>query len=383
LQEIADRARRLPGEISEADPDPVGAVTRLTIAAEFADALKEILRGLNALTAPPSGRARDRRQPALVIHRDRPAAARNAVRAAIATMLVAAFWLATRWSELAGVVIIVAVVSSLFAPRPNPVQVAWGFFKGTLIALPVAFVISQYALPALPGFGWFILFVVPVLVPAALAMANPRQVGVATAFAINFLAFLSPHEVMTYDPVPFLAGSAAIVAGILLAIGVYLVVLPASPWATLNRVVESMRDDLARLCLHERIPRRTAFESLAYDRVNQLLPLAQRIGRKADGLFGGSIASVAVGLEIMRLRKMLAAGVLPTEPAAAIAEFLRTLARDLVVRSSETADAAVERIRSRAVAIAGQNTAETLQAAAALRIIAVAIEDYPNFFRRT
>jgi uncharacterized membrane protein YccC len=383
LQEIADRARRLPGEISEADPDPVGAVTRLTIAAEFADALKEILRGLDALTAPPSGRARDRRQPALVIHRDRPAAARNAVRAAIATMLVAAFWLATRWSELAGVVIIVAVVSSLFAPRPNPVQVAWGFFKGTLIALPVAFVISQYALPALPGFGWFIVFVVPVLVPAALAMANPRHVGVATAFAINFLAFLSPHAVMTYDPVPFLAGSAAIVAGILLAIGVYLVVLPASPWATLNRVVESMRDDLARLCLHERIPRRTAFECLAYDRVNQLLPLAQRIGRKADGLFGGSIASVAVGLEIMRLRKMLAAGVLPTEPAAAIAEFLRTLARDLVVRSSETADATVERIRSRAVAIAGQNTAETLQAAAALRIIAVAIEDYPNFFRRT
>jgi hypothetical protein len=111
--------------------------------------------------------------------------------------------------------------------------------------------------------------------------------------------------------------------------------------------------------------------------------LAQRIGRKADGLFGGSIASVAVGLEIMRLRKALAAGVLSTEPAAAIAEFLRTLARDLVVRSSKTADAAVERIRSRAVAIAGQNTAETLQAAAALRIIAVAIEDYPNFFRRT
>jgi uncharacterized membrane protein YccC len=383
LQQIADRARRMPSEIGKVDPDPVGAVTRLTIAAEFADALKDVLRGLDALTAPPSGRARERRQPALVIHRDRPAAVRNAVRAALATMLVAAFWLATRWSELAGVVIIVAVVSSLFAPRPNPVQVAWGFFKGTLIALPVAFVISQYALPALPGFGWFIVFVVPVLVPAALAMANPRLVGVATAFAINFLAFLSPHQVMTYDPLPFLAGSASIVVGILLAIGVYLVVLPASPRETVNRIVEAMREDLARLCLHDRIPRRTAFESLAYDRINQILPLAQRIGRRADALFGGSIASVAVGLEIMRLRKALAAGTLTPETEDAVGGFLHTLARDMAVRPSGGVAAAVRDIRDEAAAIAARSAAEDLQAAASLRIIAVAMEDFPEFFRRS
>jgi uncharacterized membrane protein YccC len=223
---------------------------------------------------------------------------------------------------------------------------------------------------------------VPILVPAALAMANPRLVGVATAFAINFLAFLSPHQVMTYDPVPFLAGSASILVGILLAIGVYFVVLPANPWATVNRIVESMRDDLARLCLHERIPRRTAFESLAYDRINQLLPLMQRVGRKADAVLGGSIASVAAGLEIMRLRKALAAGALPPETAGAIDEFLRRLARDLMIRSSETADTVVGKIRGQAATIAGQNTAETLQAAASFRIIAVAIEDYPDFFRR-
>jgi uncharacterized membrane protein YccC len=384
LQQIADRARRMPDEIGKNDPDPVGAVTRLMIAAEFADALKEILRGLDALAAPPSGRTRDRRQPALVIHRDRPAALRNAVRAAVATMLVATFWLATRWSELAGVLIIVAVVSSLFAPRPNPVQVAWGFFKGTLLALPVAFVISQYALPAFPGFGWFIVFVVPVLIPASLAMANPRYVGVATAFAINFLAFLSPHQVMTYDPVPFLAGSASILVGILLAIGVYLVVLPADPWATVNRIAESMREDLVRLCLHERMPRRTAFESLAYDRVNQLLPLAQRIGRKADALFGGSIASVAVGLEALRLRRALATGLLSPEAGEAIGQFLRWLAHDLIVRPSGSAAVAAESIRGQAAAIAvGDAPAGNLQAAASLRIIAVAIEDYPEFFRRS
>ena len=35
--------------------------------------------------------------------------------------------------------------------------------------LPFAFLVGQIALPALPGFGWFTLFVVPILVPTALA----------------------------------------------------------------------------------------------------------------------------------------------------------------------------------------------------------------------
>ncbi|OWK20205.1 hypothetical protein AJ88_34395 [Mesorhizobium amorphae CCBAU 01583] len=151
------------------------------------------------------------------------------MRAALATLLVAAFWLTTKWSEAAGTVILVAVVSSLFAARPDPVDSAWGFFKGTLLALPFAFLVGQIALPALPGFGWFVVFVVPIMVPAALGMANPRHVGVATAFAINFFAFLSPHQAMTYDPGPFFAGSVSILVGILVAVGVFIACCPPTP----------------------------------------------------------------------------------------------------------------------------------------------------------
>ena len=158
--------------------------------------------------------------------------------------------------------------------------------------------------------------------------------------------------------------------------------LPAGARASVERIAGSMREDLVRLCLHERIPRRTAFESLAYDRINQLLPLAQRIGRKADALFGGSIASVAVGLETLRLRKALATGLLSPEDGDAVGQFLRQLARDMIVRPGEPVADAVAGMRNQAAAIAGGNaSAESLQAAASLRIIAVAIEDYPEFFR--
>lgn len=384
LDAISGNARQMPDASTDQGDDRVGTITRLTIAADFAEALKQVLRGLDALRAPATRLARGSRQPALVVHRDYAGASRNALRAALATLLVAAFWLTTKWSEAAGTVILVAVVSSLFAARPDPVQVAWGFFKGTLLALPFAFLVSQIALPALPGFGWFMLFVVPILVPTALAMANPRYVGVATAFAINFLAFLSPHQAMTYDPVPFFAGSASILVGILLAIGVFIVVLPADPWLAANRIVRAMREDLARLCLHERVPRRSAFESLAYDRINQLMPLVQNAGQKGDAVLGGGVAAVTVGLEVLRLRDASQSHAIPSETALSIANFLRGLARELLFRAPgdpQTSTVAVA--RQYAANIAERNgTGELLQIAASLRIIAAAMEDFPDFFAR-
>ncbi|MDX8451501.1 FUSC family protein [Mesorhizobium sp. VK9D] len=390
LDAIAGRAKEMPALPNDTGPndtgeDKVGTITRLTIAGDFAEALKQVLRGLDALRSPISRKSNERSQPALVVHRDYQAAWRNAARAALATLLVAIFWLTTKWSEAAGTVILVAVVSSLFAARPDPVRSAWGFFTGTLIALPFAFLVGQVALPALPGFGWFTLFVVPIMVPAALGMANPRHVGVATAFAINFLAFLSPHQQMIYDPGPFFAGSASILVGILIAIGVFIVVLPADPWVTVERISQAMREDLARLCLHERIPRRSAFESLAYDRINQLMPQVQRAGRKGDPILGGSIAAVTVGLEVLRLRHAQLNSAVPHETVESVGNFLRGLARELLFRRpGEPQTATIAVARQYAASIAERSDRfEMLQIAASLRIIAAAIEDYPDFFARS
>ncbi|MBN9548451.1 MAG: FUSC family protein [Alphaproteobacteria bacterium] len=389
LDAIASKAREVPAPPNDSGPnnageDRVGTITRLTIAGDFAEALKQVMGGLDALRSPAPRKSNERAQPALVVHRDYQAAWRNAVRAALATLLVAVFWLTTKWSEAAGTVILVAVVSSLFATRPDPVRSAWGFFTGTLIALPFAFLVGQVALPALPGFGWFTLFVVPILVPAALGMANPRHVGVATAFAINFLAFLSPHQQMIHDPGPFLAGSASILVGILIAIGVFIVVLPADPWGTVERISQAIREDLARLCLHERIPRRSVFESLAYDRINQLMPQVQQRGRRGDPILGSSIAAVTVGLEVLRLRHARLDSAVPRETVESIGNFLRGLARELLFRRpGEPQTATIAVARQYAAGIADRSDRfEMLRIAASLRIIAAAMEDHPDFFAK-
>ncbi|TIT90269.1 MAG: FUSC family protein, partial [Mesorhizobium sp.] len=195
---------------------------------------------------------------------------------------------------------------------------------------------------------------------------------------------LSPHQQMVYDPGPFLAGSASILVGILIAIGVFIVVLPADPWVTVDRISQAMREDLARLCLHERIPRRSAFESLAYDRINQLMPQLQRTGRRGDPILGGSIAVVTVGLEVLRLRSAQLNSLVPRETMESVGNFLRGLARELLFRrpgEPQTATVAVARQYAASIAERSDRP-EMLQIAASLRIIAAAMEDHPDFFMK-
>ncbi|OJU04882.1 MAG: fusaric acid resistance protein [Rhizobiales bacterium 65-79] len=382
LRKIAADARQ--ASLPENVPDRIGAAARLAMAAEFADALAGVLDGLDAVRHPGRPEADDMRQPALVIHRDRQTALRNAVRAALATSLVAAFWIATQWADAAGATIIVAVVSSLFASRPAPIRTSFGFFKGTLLAVPFAFIVGQLLLPAFPGFFWFVLFVVPVLIPAALAMANPTFTGTATAFAINFLAFLSPHQQMVYAPTHFLNQTASILVGILLSIGVFWTVLPARPRDSVLRIVATIKEDLVRLCLHERVPRRSAFESLAYDRINQLMPFAQRTGSRGEAMLSASVAAVTVGLEVLVLRN--AEPHLPDAVKPVITGFLKRLA-SLILRptgSHAIGDfAAATRAEAEALGARGDASQPVLAVAAALRVIAAAVEDNPRFFRDT
>ncbi|RUW43554.1 FUSC family protein, partial [Mesorhizobium sp. M8A.F.Ca.ET.021.01.1.1] len=75
---------------------------------------------------------------------------------------------------------------------------------------------------------------------------------------------------------------------------------------------------------------------------------------------------------------------IPSETALSIANFLRGLARELLFRAPgdpQTATVAVA--RQYAAGIAQRNaTGDMLQIAASLRIIAAAMEDFPDFFAR-
>jgi len=188
---------------------------------------------------------------------------------------------------------------------------------------------------------------------------------------------------MVAAPLAFLNAVVAVLGGILLSMAVFAVVLPQRPQRTIERLVVAMRADLLRLCLHDRLPKASAYESLAYDRINQLMLPVQRLGESATGVLDASLAAVTMGLEILRLRTLLASHVLPPLPRESVAAMLAQVARLLVLRrrQEDPVRTAIEQLRTTAAnLVATVPGAAGLQPAASLRLIAAVLEDHPGFF---
>jgi uncharacterized membrane protein YccC len=114
------------------------------------------------------------------------------------------------------------------------------------------------------------------------------------------------------------------------------------------------------------------------------MPQLQRTGRKGDPILGGSIAAVTVGLEVLRLRNAQLNSAVAHKTVESIGNFLRGLARELLFRrpgEPQTSTVAVARQYAASVAERSDRP-EMLQIAASLRIIAAAMEDYPDFFAK-
>lgn len=396
IRALLDRLAAIESKIAQLrerawEDDPVGMMARLTLVGEFLDGLKAAMNGLAALRTRSQADKGDKEPPALLVHRDRNAAAINAVRAAIATTLMTSYWMATKHADAAAAAIIVAVVCSLFASMPNSVQASWGFFKGTLAAVPFAFVVSQLILPLFPGLFWFAVFVTPVLVPAAFLMADSRRSGPATAFAINFIVFLKPHEAMAYAPRTFVESSVAVLGGILIGLLVFILVLPKRPQSAVRGLMRALRADIVRLCLRDRVPNHSAFVSLAYDRVNQLMLLLRAIKGSDEQILDDALSTVTLGLEVIRLRKIMQqAGMhqrgldqtgLDSFGTGLIRSSLGELARMMSVRME--GEASIARFvattrRSASEILEAGSTPSALQAAASMRLLAVVMEDHPS-----
>ena len=114
------------------------------------------------------------------------------------------------------------------------------------------------------------------------------------------------------------------------------------------------------------------------------MPLLQTADKKGDAILGGSVTAVTVGLEILRLRTAQHSPATPSETALSIGNFLRGLARELRFRARgdpQTSTIAVARQYAAGLS-ERSGSADSLQIAASLRIIAAAIEDFPDFFAK-
>jgi uncharacterized membrane protein YccC len=386
---ISARQAQLQGG-TDAD---VAAAVLLAALAELVGATMHAIAGFGLFVTGKGGEDRPATKAPLAVHRSPRLAFRNSLRTAIAVLAVSALWQLSGWREGAAMVVIVAAITALFGTRLNAFDLSMTFLRGTAYAVPVAFLTGHLLLPHLPGFFWLAAVVTPVLVVSGLAMARASLVGVATGFAIMYLAMLNPREAMVYDPLGFAMLSAAVLVGLVVCAAVHRLVLPPRPQEEIQQLLEAIRTDLARLCIEPRRPAKLVFESRMYDRINQLLPRLELVGPQADAVLDGSLAALTLGLEIVRLRGRRHDRPLSAAAQALLDELLARLASLLTGPSvAGGVGDLVGAMRTGARTLAGDapllpagfppTAPHPLAEAAALRLMAAALADHAAFFAR-
>ncbi len=236
-------------------------------------------------------------------HVDMTAAMRNGIRATVAMLLAAMFWILSAWPSGPGFVTITGVVCALFSTRPNPVAGGMGFLQGTALASVAAMLWVLLIMPLAHDFASFALPLSVVLIGAGLAMRRPATAAIGSSFSIFMWDLLSPGNGTYADLLGQLNGSITLMVGIGCGVVAFTLLFPTDRRAALARLHAAIRADLAGLGQARRAPSAARLHSRTADRIRQQMAQGiqvppARMARDLDGI----LAALAIGDAVIRLR---------------------------------------------------------------------------------
>ncbi|MCE2565113.1 FUSC family protein [Komagataeibacter sp. FNDCF1] len=267
------------------------------------------LAHLAATQAPP---AHDHFRFSTPPWRDRTDAWHNGVRSAGAVLAGGLVWECTGWPDGATFAMFVVVTCSRFAANENPVHDSLGFLRGAVWAVVVAAFLTFVVLPEQAVWETLVLSLfVPMLV-GGLALRDGRTVGTAAPYN-NFLPFMVyPGNQSRLDELTFFNTNSAVVLGIWCSVLVFRLVLPFDPDAERWRMRRQMVSDLGRIARVRAIPDTGAWVTALTARFARLVRHASTMSdAQTNAYLDGVLSTMTVGLNLIRLRRMIARRSLP------------------------------------------------------------------------
>lgn len=280
------------------------------------------LNGLAALplSSPPQSQAPVR------FHRDFTAAWQNGLRAMLTLVLGGAFWIVTGWPHGDMMLLVLAPYCALLATAGNPPAAAVEFIKGTLVAVPMAWLCAFVALPLINGLPLLLIVLALFWLPGIYATSQPRYAFAGLAYLVGFNTLAAAANPMHYDLALFLNWSVAWIAATFFTLLGFRVILPRKLPHDIARLRWTIRDDALAILRGKRAQARV-WQLRQQHRMAQLGALLKTQAEKMDRAIEEAWASVHLGREVLRLRQWLRR-VPPTDPMAlAIQTLLQRLAR--------------------------------------------------------
>ncbi|MGB7755085.1 MAG: FUSC family protein [Salinisphaera sp.] len=243
------------------------------------------------------------------------------IRAAAAMGSGAAIWATHDEPALAGTMVLLSVLTTLFALMDDPAGGARGFGIGGVLAGVAAFFVNFVFLPPANSFAMLMLVLMPCVFVAALAMVNPSTALIGRVALVQFALFVHPANDGTRQTfVSFLETFLGAELAVILALVAFALVLPVDPRALLRDRLAGIFGELADGFAEPR----ERFETRIYDRLIKL-PVAADQGEFHVSARQAAFAAVNMGVEARSLRVLADRAGFCDETRAAIHDTLVNL----------------------------------------------------------
>jgi uncharacterized membrane protein YccC len=224
----------------------------------------------------------------------------NAGRTFVVISTVEVFWIVSAWPNGAAAVTWAAIGVILFALRADQAyDAAVSFTIGNVFTNLFAAIILFAMLPRVSTFVGFSLVMGSYLIPIGALAAQSWRTAIFIPMAINFVPFLAPTNVMSYDTATFYNAALSIVVGFACSAVSFRLLPPLSPAFRAQRLLALSLRDLRRLAAGKRWQKRDDWEDRMYGRIEAMPDAAEPLQRARLA------AALAAGTEILRLRRLM------------------------------------------------------------------------------
>ncbi|WP_077395691.1 FUSC family protein [Bombella intestini] len=244
-------------------------------------------------------------------YRDGRLAFNNGFRAALTILVTSFIYEITAWSNGNTLISITALICGLFATKENPVLGTIKFLKGLAVGWCVAWVLCFIFIPMVTTYEPLILILSSVMMIGGLARANPATAPAASAFNLLMPLMLGIQNHHVIDEAKFYNTNLAIILAGVTAVLIFRSILPFNRKAEEFRLRRATLRELRNLASLHSNPQISAWIGHSTDRFSRLLSHVTTMTPRVEAGIQGTLATLTLGLNIIRLRGLLNREYLP------------------------------------------------------------------------
>lgn len=242
-----------------------------------------------------------RRAASTRMHRDHAMAALSGAAAAVAILLICAFWILAGWQAGAVAAEMAAVACSFFATRDDPVPAIKVFLYASVAAVAADVILLFAILPMAHDFETLAAALALMLLPAGALIAMPATSLPAMAIAATGTTMLGLQETYTADFPSFMDSGIALAIGMTTAAAATALLRSVGADWSARRLLRHLWHDLARVAAGRTAPGAAALVGLSLDRLGLAVPRLSVGG--SEKAAASALAELRVGHNLISLRR--------------------------------------------------------------------------------